>query len=140
MIKVKKTRFVKPYVNGKPAIEALTPSKAQSGIYLIKSNTSGKILYIGYSEKSLYKTLYRHFQSWNDGTQQRFTYSPGSVKVRLIFTTPARAALLEKYLIKKLRPRDNEMKYKNYLSETQEEKAEEIMKTAELVSSDEVPF
>lgn len=140
MIKAKKTRFVKPYANGKPAIAALTPSRQQSGIYLIKSNRTGKILYIGYSEKSLYKTLYRHFQSWNDRTQQRFTYSPDAVKVRLIFTTPHRAAILEKYLITKLRPRDNEMKYKNYLTDSQEKTAKQIIETAKEVSSDEVPF
>lgn len=144
MSKAKKTRFVTPYKtrNGilKPAIEALTPGKQQSGVYLIKSNSSDKILYIGYSEKQLYKTVFRHFQSWRDRTQQRFTYTPDRVKVRIIFTTPYRAHLLEKYLIKKLRPRDNEMKYKDYLSEAQEATAKEVYETSQTISADEPPF
>jgi hypothetical protein len=58
-------------------------------------------------------------------------------------TSPARAALLEKYLIQKFKPRDNELKYNNYLSERQIERAEEIVDGTPTVSVDdleEVPF
>ena len=134
-VKALKIRFTEPYKkndNGllKPNIPYLNYDKKQSGIYLIKSNISDKILYVGFSNSSLYKTIYRHFQEWKDISrteQTRFTYNKTGYKVRVIFTTPARAELLEKYLILKINPRDNTHKYKNYLTESQETNANEII-------------
>lgn len=78
-----KTRFLVPYkesANGtlKPNLPHLTTTEKQAGVYLIKSNRTGKIVYVGYSENQLYKTIYRHFQKWKDiqrKVKTRFTYS-----------------------------------------------------------------
>jgi hypothetical protein len=58
-------------------------------------------------------------------------------------TSPARAALLEKYLIQKFKPRDNEIKYKDYLSERQIKRAADIVDntpTVSLSDLEEAPF
>ena len=61
-------KWVHPYnENDKPAIKS---SWEKSGIYIIKQN--GKIVYVGQSGYNLYKTMYRHFQSW-DSRQKRAT-------------------------------------------------------------------
>lgn len=130
----KKTRFVDPY-NEKGRINLPTcPKCRQSGVYLIKSKRSGAIIYVGHSSTNLYKTILRHFQTWNDRKQERFVYNKTGYTIRVIFTTPSRAALLEKYLILKLKPRDNKMKYENYLDFKEEKQAEIIYKTAEPVN------
>ena len=139
-----KTRFVKPYKekNGKPVVNLPTCAKCyESGVYLIKSDRTGKIIYIGYSATNLYKTITRHFQKWNDKKQNRFVYDKNKYTIRVIFTTSERAALLEKYLIEKLQPRDNKMKYENYLSERESAQAERIEKNAEFISVlEDAPF
>lgn len=135
-----KTRFVAPYANGKINLP-VCPRCAQTGVYFIKSNRTGKIIYIGYSASNLYKTISRHFQTWNDKSQQRFVYGRDHYTVRVIFTNAERAALLEKFLIVKHNPRDNKMKYDNYLTPAEERKAEKIEEAAQWLSiSDEVPF
>ncbi len=84
------------------------------GIYFIK-NTAGEIVYIGYSSYNTEKTLFRHFQDWNDRQQERITYDGRrNYKARIISSTAARAAAVEKMLILKHRPKDNPMKYKAY--------------------------
>ena len=58
--------------------------------------------------------MYRHFQSWRHKTQDVVSYK-GTGKeytVRVVYCTPKQATALEKALIKKHRPRDNEMKYR----------------------------
>jgi len=86
----------------------------RTGIYVIKEN--GKIVYVGFSGYNLYKTMYRHFQSWHHKTQDVVSYkslmSRNEYTVRVVYCTTKQAAALEKALIKKHRPRDNEMKYK----------------------------
>lgn len=148
-MKAIKTRFTEPYKKNKagilkPAIQQLDYKKAQSGVYLIKSERSDKIVYIGFSNGTLYKTIYRHFQTWNDRSRQRverFTYNKTGYKVRVIFTTPGRAAILEKYLIQKIQPRDNDNKYQSYLSQLQEERAEEILNDCPFCNTnDDLPF
>lgn len=140
-MKAAKTKFSKPYVKSssgtlRPALPFLDYKKQQSGVYLIKSERSGKIIYVGYSQNSLYKTIYRHFQTWKDSSRskiERFTYNKEGYQVRIIFTTPARAAILEKYLIQKLKPRDNDFKYELYLTSSQEQRAEEILQDCKTV-------
>lgn len=87
-----------------------------SGCYLIKEN--GKIVYVGSSTVNLYKTLYRHFQRWNHRYQNVTTYkdrlNDKKYTIRLIVCTAARAIRLERALIKKYRPRDNDEKYQAY--------------------------
>lgn len=111
-----------------------------SGVYFIREKKTGKVVYIGYSERQLRRTIYRHFQAWNDKRQERFTYNPEAHQVRLIITTPGRARILEKYLILKAQPRDNSLKYENYLSEKQEERAEEVLSGLVDIGNNESPF
>ena len=59
-------KWVHPYnENDKPAIKS---SWEKSGIYIIKQND--KIVYVGQSGYNLYKTMYRHFQSWIVGKKE----------------------------------------------------------------------
>ena len=89
----------------------------KSGVYLVFTR-SGALVYIGMSQSNLYKTISRHFQSWNDPRQKRTTYAQGGgYKVRIIFTTKAQAPRLERSLIIKLRPRDNPDKFDQYTLE-----------------------
>lgn len=84
------------------------------GIYIIYDGE--KIVYIGYSGTNLYKTMYRHFQKWNDRTQTRVTYrNLKDITVRVVYTTNAnQAAKLEKALIVKYKPTDNPMQYETH--------------------------
>ena len=131
MKKAKKTNFLSAYdKDGKPNLKLLSASKKQSGVYFVK-DTADKIVYVGYSKTQLYKTIYRHFQSWKDNTQRRATF-PRDYKVRIIFTTPERAALIEKFLITQIRPQDNEILYKeNELKKYEAEKARKWIGEAE---------
>jgi len=117
-------KFKPPYKpNGKTNFPE---TQKRTGVYIIKKDNA--IIYIGYSESDLYKTLYRHFQTWNDQQQpDRISYknqlSRAKFTVRVVFTTPKRAAALEKALIIKHNPKDNYLKYKSYMNEaTQTEK------------------
>src|SRR3989338_8447955 len=111
-------KFLPPYkANGKTNFPE---AKARTGVYLIKKND--KLIYIGYSESDLYKTLYRHFQTWNDTNQpERISYKTALLRhkftVRVVFTTKKRAAALEKALILKHQPADNKQKYNQFIKE-----------------------
>lgn len=131
MQKTKKTSFLSAYdEEGKPNLKLLTTTKKQSGVYFIKDDNN-KIVYVGYSKTQLYKTIYRHFQSWKDPKQYRATF-PRTYKVRIIFTTPARAELIEKYLISQFLPQHNEIIYKNEeVSKYMQEKARKYLGEAE---------
>lgn len=112
---LKVSKFYKVYVNDKLNPDLmLKPSKNQKGVYILKKNN--EIVYIGYSGSNLYKTLTRHFQSWEDRKQIRITYSKtDNIKARIIYTsTAAQAAKLEKALILKYKPADNPNKYEQY--------------------------
>ena len=140
-----KTSFVMPYTpEGKTNIPILRYDKKQSGVYLIKNDKTDKIVYVGYSEGRLYDTIYRHFQKWTDiqrAVKTRFTYPKHGFSIRIIFTTPLRASNLEKYLIMKMQPPDNDFKYKNYLSAVQEKNCSIILDNAPLISiHDNNPF
>lgn len=145
MIKAVKTRFLSPYTvtkqgNYKTNLDNLRENPATAGVYLIKSDRTGKIIYVGYSATQLYKTIYRHFQTWNDRQQPRKTYNKTGYTVRVIFTTKTRAALLESYLINKLKPRDNKDKLQ-LIFKDQKREAESIIKNTELVSKyADIPF
>jgi predicted GIY-YIG superfamily endonuclease len=108
---MKISKFKRPYItdqNGKKAA-AFRNINGKSGVYIIKEN--GKIVYVGYSASNLYKTMYRHFQQWNDRQQQRKVYTnPAIVTVRVVLTPPSKADKLEKALIIKYKPRDNKEK------------------------------
>lgn len=62
--------------------------------------------------------MYRHFQRWNHRFQPVVTYA-GKIKshtytVRVIYCTKKQADKLEKMLIKKYQPRDNDLSYIDY--------------------------
>lgn len=109
--KIHKQRRLKPYNSkGKTTFSVQnTP-----GVYIIYQGK--KLVYIGYSGTNLYKTMYRHFQSWNDKTQVRITYPDlSNITVRVVYTISANhAARLEKALISKYKPKDNPQKYESY--------------------------
>lgn len=139
--KLLKSRFIAPYNGDRSNISF---AKGKTGVYLIAVN--GEIRYVGYSESNLEKTCLRHFQSWSDNTQTRVTYrSRTDVTVRIILTTPARAAELEKALIIRLRPADNPNKLNAYLGKvprSAESILEEYEKSncAPLAVMEEAPF
>ena len=101
---MKKTRFKEPYNKKGGTNFRFTNNK--SGVYLVKDK-DGKIVYVGMSASNLYKTIYRHFQSWKDSTQIRVVYPKYGYTVRVVLTTPKRAYLLESALILKMKPKDN---------------------------------
>jgi excinuclease UvrABC nuclease subunit len=115
---MKKTRFTPPYDSkGKTNFRF---AEKKSGVYLIKSKRTNKIVYVGYSGNNLYRTMYRHFQKWTDNTQYRATFSKDKYSVRIVFSSPKRASLLEKALIKKYKPKGNadQLNSVNFLKET----------------------
>ena len=124
-------KFLPPYQpNGKTTY----PDKKRSGVYIIKEN--GKITYIGNSSKNvIYKTMYRHFQRWNHRGQEVITYASklksNKYTVRVIYTTPNQAIRLERYLILKYRPRDNENQYLNYELDLKDKKTYEVYVSTE---------
>lgn len=122
---MKRTKFLPPYQkNGQKYKTTFTDAKSKSGVYFIKENN--KLVYIGYSGTNLYKTLYRHFQYWTHPYQYVVSYAGkldhNNYTVSVCYCTAKQAAALERNFIIKLRPRDCDIKYKNY-TETAAEKA-----------------
>jgi excinuclease UvrABC nuclease subunit len=107
---MKKSKYVVIYPSpGKTAINKL---RGKSGVYFIKKRGDTKPRYVGRSGSDLYKTITRHFQSWNDRTQERVTYPQKNIYlVRVILCSPKDAAFLELMYILKNKPKDNIMKY-----------------------------
>jgi len=117
---IKKTKFAPLYIDGK-INKDLQLHKKQYGVYLIKRN--GVVRYIGHSSTQLYKTITRHFQSWEDRQQIRVTYPKEGTTVRIIYTnTAAQARQLEKALIIKHKPADNPNKYEQYTLDLSDKK------------------
>ena len=112
-----KSALNSPYKNGRPFYTA-----KKSGVYLIFRNST--LRYVGYSGYNVYKTLYRHFQSWNDPTQIRSVYSPTDqqIKVRVIYCNNSKAKKLESALIIKYQPIDNPDKLSNLIIDKNEKK------------------
>ena len=107
-----KTKWFAPYTfQNKILRPSLTISPGfNTGVYLIKMKGPGKVVYIGYSASNLYKTIYRHFQEWND-VRERIVYAKVGYLVRILFCSKTQALRLERYLINKYRPRDNANTY-----------------------------
>lgn len=100
---MKVSRAKPAYKDGRPNFK----TRRRPGVYLIYVN--GVLRYVGYSTYDVYKTMYRHFQSWRDSTQTRITYprSP-DVKIRVVYTNTAKqAAVLERALRIRYQPTDN---------------------------------
>lgn len=110
--------------------------REKSGCYLIYKGD--KLRYIGMSGTDLYKTITRHFQSWNDRTQVRTTYpQDSSYKISIVLCSPSQAGRLERYLIVRMQPVDNPDKLRNYTLNLDEQKAGQEM--AETYVED-IPF
>jgi len=114
--------------------------RRRSGVYLIKENA--KLVYVGMSGSNLYKTLYRHFEAWNHPNQEVVSYQSSMKQnkytVRCVLCKPGQAARLEKYLILKFKPRDNEIKYTNYQLSAFDESVFESYDNAPIINK--VPF
>ena len=122
MIK-EKYKNIKPYnEKGKPTFK----KRNVKGVYIIRNKKD--ILYIGYSGTDLYKTMYRHFQKWNDKNQVRIEYKNiNNLKIDIILTsTKLQASRLEKALIIKHKPKDNPDQY--WLNFDTDDKEQEIYK------------
>lgn len=92
--------------------------KGRSGVYVIRSNTTDEILYVGEShENRLYQTLTRHFQQWNDryeidpagGRHGGPTYDRNRVEVAAHLCAGSVAAERQYEFIHELEPRDNQV-------------------------------
>lgn len=105
--------FAAPYLGGKVS-KQIKDVNNKSGVYIIRKKGNKKFSYIGFSASNLYKTILRHFQSWNDPTQRRVTYSKYGYEVKVLNASTKRAAAWEKFLIIKYKPIDNETKLEIY--------------------------
>jgi excinuclease UvrABC nuclease subunit len=121
---MKKTKLIEPYY-----LHPVTKTKKTVfnkrnliGVYEIWKN--GELRYVGVSTHDLYKTMYRHFQSWDVTTQTRVQYKQlAGIKVRVIYcNTPTQALNLEKALIIKKKPKDNPHQYNLYTTDDAENK------------------
>jgi excinuclease UvrABC nuclease subunit len=82
---------------------------SQSGAYVIRSNRTQEVLYVGESHtERLASTIRRHFHKWDDSPDRKhFTYSPHHVEVAVRITPPGSAVGAQNNLIRRLKPRDN---------------------------------
>jgi hypothetical protein len=123
---MKKTKTFAPYTGNK-----CTLTKTGPGVYIIYKK--GKPAYVGFSASNVKKTMYRHFQSWDDPTQKRVVYKHlVDITCRVIFTTATRAPKLEEALILSLKPVDNTLKLEMY-SNTQRAEVLEDLRICEVV-------
>lgn len=113
---MKKTGIFRPYTpDGNFTLKATGP-----GVYILRK--AGKITYIGFSATDVRKTMYRHFQKWNDKrhpeNRRAFLYDRVTYKdersqfaCQVIFCKTGReASILENAMILKYTPRDNRAK------------------------------
>ena len=133
-----KSRFIKPYKKDNERT-SLPETMNRSGVYLI-ADKNGKIVYVGHSLSNLYKTMYRHFQSWKDWRQKRATFSRKTHKVRIVFTTPKQAEKLEKALILKYKPKGNPDKLFDYQLSKGEEKIKDDYFLESTTNFEDIPF
>jgi endonuclease YncB( thermonuclease family) len=115
---MKVSRAKPAYKNNRPSFK----TRRRPGVYMIYVN--GVLRYVGFSTYDVYKTMYRHFQSWQDSTQVRIIYPRHpEVKIRVIYTnTPKQAATLERALRIKYQPTDNPQQLIDVKPTRQEEK------------------
>jgi excinuclease UvrABC nuclease subunit len=137
---MKATRFYTPYLSdGKTRFSG---TQGKTGVYIIRENE--KIVYIGYSSRNLYKTMYRHFQAWNHSTQEVVTYA-GKLKkhrytIRVVTCEKSTAMKLERALIIKYKPRDNDVKYDSYTMKKSDIAAIDNYESTLKQSLEEAPF
>lgn len=118
---MKKTRWFEPYYKRKsgtpkPALKDCWTC-AQAGVYMIRHKGSDSVVYVGSSRTQLKKTIYRHFEQWTDKQHksnrsfERKTYPKFGYEIRFFKCTASQAVRMEKYLIQKMQPKDNPLKY-----------------------------
>lgn len=77
---------------------------SRSGVYLIKSKRSRRVVYVGESHTGkLYGTLTRHFQRWK-GQTAGHTFNRSGVLVAVLTSGPRAAQRLQSKLIEKHQP------------------------------------
>lgn len=143
-MQVRRTPWASPYTDdGRTRF----PVRDRPGVYLIRPATflwGEPVVYVGHSRKDVYKTMYRHFQTWNDRTrsrEKRVTYPRSGYEVRIIWTrTGEQAVQLEAALILKLQPRDNPNKLAGYQLTSDGRKFAELAASARTIPTDEPPF
>jgi excinuclease UvrABC nuclease subunit len=121
-IKAFKTKKFKPYYKAETgSLRASFKLKTKSaGCYAIYINN--RLYYVGTAQDDVKKTAYRHFQVWQDTryenerqhAHKRKDYSAHKTAEGTflkIWLTPSKkeAKLLERYLIVKLNPKDNDV-------------------------------
>lgn len=114
------------------------------GVYIIREKYpfNNRVVYVGKSHESLKKTLYRHFQQWNDKRSatgkkwqifERVTYHGQPIykfSVQICFVNDKAAIdALEQALIFKFKPRDNKQKL-NFYTEAEMDKIERKFESA----------
>lgn len=133
-----RSKWFKPYRQNKPSLPSKYYKKA--GVYIIRSKKNKKPVYVGYSSNNLKRTLYRHFQNWNDPQQERFIYDRNKYDLKIYRTGTKTAARLEKYLIDKLKPRDNKLKYPTLFEQGETENPYKNFFQQYTVEEEELPF
>lgn len=114
------------------------------GVYLIYKHK--RLVYVGYSASDVYKTMYRHFQKWNDKSQQRVVYQHlNNITVRVVYCrTGAKAKALEEALILKYKPEDNINKYERFEMDSKNKEAlkeyEDSSKNGIYIFKEDLPF
>ena len=114
-------------------------TRSQCGVYIIRSRKTKEILYVGYSSGQLYKTLYRHFQKWDDKTQYRASYSQKSAyEVMVVLTMSCKLSyIIEQYYHKTLKPRDGIRRLELNWDEISKVRAIPSPKTNAIITKDE---
>ena len=100
--------FFQPYKDEKPTFTG-SFAKSECGLYLIRHARNKKLLYVGQARDRqkgynrtqgfLFRTAYRHFNSWDDPTQVRITFDRNAVEIAFIFAHWARVDALEAQFI-----------------------------------------
>jgi len=132
-----RSKWFAPYKNGK---SQLSPKYYRSpGVYIIKSKKTNKPVYVGYSANNLKRTLYRHFQKWSSKYQPTTTYDPSRYLIRIYRTGTKTANRYEKFLIDKLKPKDNKLKYPSLFQQGETEQPyNDFFKSVQI--DEELPF
>lgn len=103
---MKKSRIVPVYnADGSTNVAA---TRGKVGVYIIY-DSNNNVEYVGHSASDLYKTLTRHFQTWNDGLnkQYRAKFNKFDYYVRVIICPKSKVLDLEAALILKYKPARN---------------------------------
>lgn len=135
--RIRRSRWAKPYQKGGTKTNLLN-LKGRSGVYMIRYTGQNRPIYIGSSTGNLYKTILRHFQTWESADRyDRGTFDRRRAWVRVLLCPPAQARRLEMALILKHQPSGNPIKYQQLELSL---KDRELIKQAESAPIDIDPF